>query len=119
MFIIELHKDDLSTLEYIKRILKIGNVRLNKEKCTYTVSNKEGIYKLISIFDKYNLNTTKYLDYLNFKKAFILYHERNKDLKIEKAEKLVAEILELKNSMNNKRIDFNMPDTHKVVITKY
>jgi LAGLIDADG endonuclease len=119
MFTIELHKDDLSTLEYLQSKLKIGNVRLSKDKCIFTVSNKEGIYKLISIFDKYNLNTTKYLDYLNFKKAFILYCERDKDLKIKEAEKLVTEILELKNSMNTKRTNFNMPDTHKVVITKY
>jgi hypothetical protein len=75
-FIIELHKDDLGVLEFIKKKLEIGNIRLSKETCIFMVSDKKGIYTLINIFDKYNLNTTKYLDYFDFKKAFILYFER-------------------------------------------
>lgn len=72
---------------------------------------------LIKIFDKYNLNTTKYLDYLNFKNAFVLYYEREKHLKVVDAEELKDQILEIKNHMNTKRTDFNM-NHHKVVITK-
>lgn len=64
MFIIELHIDDLNILTIIKDTLGIGNIRLDKgnNKCTFTVSNKEGILKLIEIFDRFNLNTTKYLE---------------------------------------------------------
>ena len=72
MFTIELHIDDLHTLEFIKNKLELGNIRIYKDKCIFTISDKQGVYKLISIFDKFNLNTTKYLDYLKFKDAFIL-----------------------------------------------
>jgi len=117
-FIIELHKDDLGVLELIKKKLGIGNIRLIKDTCVYMVSDKKGIYTLINIFDKYNLNTTKYLDYFNFKKAFILYFERrDPNLKVIEAEELKNQILEIKNCMNTKRSDFNM-DNHQVIITK-
>ena len=39
----------------------------------FVVTKKDDMIFLISIFDKYTLNTTKYLDYLDFKKAFNLY----------------------------------------------
>lgn len=57
--------------------MAVGNINENTEVCKFVVSDKEGIIKLISIFDKYNLNTTKYLDYTDFKEAFNLYHSRN------------------------------------------
>ena len=79
-FRIGLHVDDLAVLQFIKDKLGIGNITIKStgDICTFSVSNEEGIYALISIFDKYNLNTTKYLDYLDFRKAFILYKERDK-----------------------------------------
>lgn len=100
MFSIELHKYDLNVLEHIKNNLGIGRVRQDKDKCIFSVTNAEGTYILISIFDKYNLNSTKYLDYLNFKKAFLLYQLRDKELlssNIDKAKTLIDQILGLKN----------------------
>lgn len=64
MFKIALHKDDIGVLRYIHNKLAIGNVRLYKNDCIFNVTDREGIKLLIYIFDKYNLNTTKYLDYL-------------------------------------------------------
>ena len=72
MFKIALHKNDSDVLKYISSKLGIGKVRLYKNECIFNVTDKEGIKFLISIFDKYNLYTTKYLDYLDFKKAFNL-----------------------------------------------
>ena len=63
MFKIALHKDDSGVLEYIQRRLAIGNVRHYKNECIFNVTDRKGVELLISIFDKYNLNTTKYLDY--------------------------------------------------------
>ena len=74
MFVIELHIDDVDVLEFIKDKLGIGNVRLTKNKCVFAVTDRNGISKLISIFDKYNLNSTKYLDYLNFKIRVFTYY---------------------------------------------
>nr|AZL93776.1 LAGLIDADG homing endonuclease [Endoconidiophora resinifera] len=103
MFTIELHIDDLSVLEFIKNKLKIGNLRTYKDKCIFTVSDKQGVYQLISIFDKFNLNTTKYLDYKNFKEAFLLYHERSSNVKIAESKELINKILGYKSNMNTKR----------------
>ena len=120
VFSIELHKDDLNVLEFIRNNIGIGNIRLYKNKCVYTVSNIEGTYLLISIFDKYNLNSTKYLDYLMYKEAFLTYIKRNeleKQLSLSKVE-IANKLVELKDSMNTKRINTTMPIDHKIVITK-
>ncbi len=114
VFGIGLHIDDVEALEYIQSKLNIGIVRTYKDECKFIVTKKEDIRKLISIFDSYNLNTTKYLDYLDFKKAFNIYNDREEFL----TEELKNDILELKDSMNTKRKNFNMPNDHKIVITK-
>jgi len=72
----------------------------------------EDIKNLISIFSKYNLNTSKYLDFSDFNLAFTLYQKREK-----LTDALLSKLLELKNNMNTKRINFNMPENH-VLITK-
>nr|QDG01221.1 LAGLIDADG endonuclease [Scytalidium sp.] len=103
MFNIELHIDDLHVLEFIKNKLEIGNIRVYKDKSIFTVSDKQGVYKLMSIFDEFNLNTTKRMDYLNFKEAFILYHERDSNVKVTESKELIGKILKYKNTMNTKR----------------
>ena len=113
-FLIGLHIDELSVLEYIKNKLEIGNITVTNKECKFSVTDKEGIKKLISIFDKYNLNTSKYLDYSDFKKAYVLYYGREKII----TEKLKNEILKLKDNMNLKRTNFNMPSNHKIIITE-
>jgi len=109
-----LHIDELNVLEYIKNKLKIGNITVTKKECKFTVTDKEGIQNLIYIFDKYNLNTSKYLDYSDFKKAYFLYYGREKVI----TENLKNEILKLKASMNLKRTNFKMPSDHKIIITE-
>jgi len=116
----------MDVLEFIKNKLKVGNARVKTRGeeflAEFSVSNKEGLYALFSIFDQYNLNTTKYLDYLDFRKAFILYHERDKNLSPEDKDRLMDQILELKNGMNSQRTNFNMPSRNlrddKTSITK-
>lgn len=121
MFSIELHKDDYAVLEYIKNNLGHGNIRYYQDKCIFTITSIEGTSHLISIFDKYNLNTTKYLDYLNYKEAFMLYQKRDKahlSSSIVEAENLANKILELKNTMNTKRTNTILPKDHQIIITK-
>jgi len=96
--------------------LNIGNeIAVYGNSCKFTVIHKEDIYKLVSIFDKYNLNTTKYLDYLDFKKAFQLYCENN----IKDKRTLIDQLLTIKEGMNNNRINFNFPKDHNIVISDY
>ncbi len=116
MFKITLHKDDSEILIYIKDKLGVGGVRYYKDECIFNVTNKEGIALLITIFDKYNLNTTKHLDFLDFKEAFNLYWNREENSDVcDKKEK----ILNLKNKMNTNRIDFDRSDNFPIIITKY
>ena len=128
MFKITLHRDDEAVLRYIKDKLGIGGVRFYKNECIFNVTNKEGIALLISIFDKYNLNTTKHLDFLDFKEAFHLYRDGWRANFISVAGgythknpnggSVKEKILELKNKMNTNRIDFRRPLNSPIIITK-
>jgi len=119
-FRIALHIDDISTLEFIKDRLQIGNVRkFNADAmAVFSVTDSTGFYKLFSIFDKFNLKSTKYLDYLDFREAFILYHERDKNLSKEDKNKLKMKIGEIKKGMNTKRTLLNEVMPNKINITK-
>jgi hypothetical protein len=121
MFTIELHIDDLHVLEYIKTKLGVGRVRQDKDKCIFSITNAEGIYRLISVLDEYKLNSTKYLYYMNFNKAFLFYITRDKVLlssNTSEAITLTNKILNVKNSMNTKRTNTILPSDHSIVITK-
>ena len=109
-FTIGLHRDDLPVLNHIQNTLGFGSVYAYKDKCYYRVNKIKDILKLISIFDTFALNTSKYLDYLDFKKAFFLYKERTKLSK-----EFIDKILEIKNNMNSQRTSFARP---QAVITK-
>lgn len=111
-FTIGLHKDDQGVLNLIKNKLGIGSVYPYNNTQTFVVTKKEDISKLIDILDKYTLNTSKFLDFIDFKQAFILYHRRNK-----LTEELIAQILEFKNNMNTSRSNFSMRENH-IIITR-
>jgi LAGLIDADG endonuclease len=115
MFKITLHKDDEKVLRIIKDRLRIGGVRLYKDECIFTITNQKEIAILISIFEKFNLNTSKYLDYLDFKEAFFFYFNRDPNLN---PDSIKDTILEFKNKMNTNRIFFERPENSKIVITK-
>jgi len=113
-FSIRLHIDDKNVLVYIRNRLSIGSINESGEECKFSVTDKEGIEKLLNIFDEYKLNTTKYLDYLDFKEAFNLYHKRDGLL----TEELKERIIELKSGMNLNRSIIDMPKDH-IKITTY
>lgn len=116
-FEIHLHLDDRSLLETICQTLEIGRVypRLKSNSCSFIVGNEAGIRSLLTIFDKHQLNGIKFIDYQDFKKAFLLYFERNGTL----SDDLREEILKLQNGLNTGRTDFSMPKDHKANITPY
>jgi hypothetical protein len=65
---------------------------------------------LISIFEKFPLNTSKHLDFLSFKEAFLLYINRSK-----LTEELIFNLLDLKDNNNSKRTNFDMPVNHTCI----
>jgi hypothetical protein len=117
-FRILLHLNDIEVLYYIRNILGIGNIYISKTNSavTYNVVNKDGILIILAIFAKYNLNTTKHLNFLALAQAFWLYHinDKSNDLKDIK-----LQIDKIKSSMNKNRTDFVMPSSHRFNISRY
>src|SRR5271156_5899540 len=130
-FRIGLHSYDTEVLVKIQNNLGMGSIthitikndkarslRLEK-KSTFIISKQEDVNKLIAILDKYGpLNTTKYLDFLSWKKAFLLYISSKEKSIIEK-EIIKSEILTLKNNNNRGRTDFAMATINNIVIKPY
>jgi hypothetical protein len=116
-FEIHLHIDDKNLLDEICYSLGVGKVYASEKRssCSYVVGNEEGIRVLIDILDKYTLNGIKYLDYVDFRKAFILYFDRIDTL----TDEIRAEILKIRSNINTSRTDFSMPLEHRVKITPY
>lgn len=116
VFRISLHKDDQKVLEYIKNTLGCGRLNAERDVLTFSISQLNDIETiLIPLFEKFTLNTTKYLDYLYFKKAFFMFKNRKSsglDL-----QEIYLKIIKLKEGMNSKRVDFVLPKDHSILIT--
>lgn len=115
-FRIGLHKKDLLVLNYIKDKLNCGQVTVKEDIALFSITNKDCLQTILfPIFDNFSLNTTKHLDYLNFKQALnlIINAEQNKN-----KEQIIKKILNLKNNMNKNRINFELPLNH-IKITPY
>lgn len=67
------------------------------------------------MFEQFPLNTTKHLDYLAFKKAFFMFLNR-KTSELNKQD-LYSDIIQLKDSMNDKRVFYDLPVGHRIRIT--
>jgi hypothetical protein len=107
----------------IRDRLNIGTVQIYDRFVNYQVSKSSEVAKIIEIFNITPLNTSKYLNFLEFKKAYNLYHKplvlnilKNKNLnRLE----ILEEIIKIKNTMNRKRINFELPNNHFIKITSY
>lgn len=72
MFRIRLHKDDINVLQKIQEFLGVGRVLIDGNSVVFIISNvKDLINVLFPLLDKYNLFTTKWLDYIDFKKVVL------------------------------------------------
>jgi hypothetical protein len=96
VFIIKLHKKDLSILEVIKKTLHIGKIRKSGENCVqYVVESFKELQVIVNHFDNYPLVTAKLSDFLLFKQCFEM---------IKNGEHLTEEgllkIVTLKSSLN-------------------
>ena len=113
-FSIKLHVDDLKALEFIKSRLNCGVTFTSGNAAYFNVTKISDIFSIIlPLFGKFNLNGIKHLDFLAFKKAVLIYlHES-----LSKSKKSEL-IIQLKDSMNNKRENLSMPYSH-IKITPY
>lgn len=109
-FVIGMHIDDIAMLNFIQKTLGFGKVSINANAAYFEVYDLKNIPKIIEIFTLYPLNTTKYLNFLDFKKAYELY-------KSSKSYEVKQEVGRLKDGMNTQRINFKMPESHRIKIT--
>jgi LAGLIDADG endonuclease len=77
-------------LNYIKKELGVGSITKDGKKLQFFIRDIKYIESvLIPIFDKYSLLTTKYFDYIKFKKALYILNDtevskKYKDIEIQK-----------------------------------
>ena len=100
-------------LNYIKDNLGLGRVSCGKNNCVFIVDKLSEIKSIVEIFEQRSLNTTKQLNFLSFKEAYILY------INSEFNDELCYKLEHLRSGMNRKRTDFNLPKDHKYSITPY
>lgn len=116
-FVIKLHLDDEAVLKAICHTLGVGRIALRPKynTCSFEVGSEKELRILIDLLDEYPLMGDKYLDYLNFRKAFFLYFDRSSLV----TESLKAEIEEIRANHNTKRVATILPVNYKRVITDY
>jgi len=113
-FEITMHIDEEDLLKFIQQTLEVGKVSLSGNTARFSVNRREDIANIISIFIKYPLQSTKYLNFLSFSKAFELYGSSSR-----KSPELFEEISKIKANMNTLRTDFSEMETRKFSITPY
>jgi hypothetical protein len=113
-FKLGLHVDDANVLYFICQSLGFGKVWVGKSYGVFKAESLSDVRKLIDIFKDRPLNTTKHLNFLDFKKAYELYTSNIGDKK-EAKQKIDNIII----SMNSKRSMFVLPDNFKFKISSY
>lgn len=94
----------------------IGRVYIGDHFTSYVVSSQKDLSKIIGIFYKYPLNTTKNLNFISFKKGYMLYFNRTSS---RVSPDLREEIFNIKNHMNKLQVNFKQPHGHEIKITPY
>ena len=110
---ITLHIDELPLIVELQNKLGCGSIYKGKTKCELSISEKNALtFLILPILVEFPLNTTKYLNFLDFKEALNIK---------EKGNHLTTEgklrILNLKANMNRARTDNSMPSDHTIRIT--
>lgn len=117
-FEISLHIDDIKVLYYIRDTLQIGEVCIRDKisQAKFIVRSQKEVKVILDIFSSNPLNSTKHLNFLAFKQAYTLYVNRDSII-IRKELKTIID--NIKNEMNSKRSNNDMPEDHKIKITPY
>jgi LAGLIDADG endonuclease len=118
IFRIALHIDDIKVLKKVQDKLNCGKIIRDRNTYIYLVSSLIDIETvIIPLFNKWPLMTKKYLDFLDFKKSFYIFKKRQKDKQNTQTYNL--QILKLKNSMNDKRVNFIINENHIKITANY
>lgn len=88
-------------MRHYRKLGGIGEIRDRATKAVFTIRAQKDIIKIINILSKNPLNTKKYLDFFDFKRAFELYISSK-----VKTTELIREISLIKSNMNRGRTNF-------------
>ena len=108
------HIDDIDMLYFIRDTLGMGKVFTTGKVAQYEVYDLKNIKRIIEIFTQHPLNTTKLLNFLDFKRAYDLYKGPNR-----KSSAVTQEIANIKQGMNSTRVSFEMPKGYQPRITPH
>ena len=76
-FRISLHKDDQAVLKFIQDQLGVGVISASRDSLVLYIQKGSDLENVIfPIFEFFPLNSTKYMDYLIFKKVFYIKKDR-------------------------------------------
>ena len=114
MFRIALHVDDKSVLEYIRTTLGFGNLYASRNCTIFNISSEQDILIILAIFAKYNLNSSKHLNFLAFVEVYKLYPQSGTPSHRAAIKPILDEVIK---NMNSNRVCLDMPDNHQLVIT--
>lgn len=89
-------------------------ISIDKHYFIIRIESQHSAQLLVNYLDKFSLFSSKYLDFLSWKRALSLII--NKNHKTDKGQKIIAN---LKNNMNNKRTKFNWDHLNNLVNPLY
>jgi len=89
-------------------------ISIDKHYFIIRIESQHPAQLLVNYLDKFSLFSSKYLDFLSWKRALSLI--LNKNHKTDKGQKIIAN---LKNNMNNKRTKFNWDHLNNLVNPLY
>lgn len=111
-------------LNYIKKELGVGSITKDGNKLQFIIRDRKKIESiLIPIFDKYPLLTTKYFDYIKFKKALSILNNREftkeyKDIEIIKLKNSKPPVDYISPAWNNTSLPLTNVESINYVMTK-
>ena len=118
VFGITLHKDYSEILYKIQKYLEIGKVTIRGSTCTFRVyAIKDLINILIPLLDLYTLRTTKFLDYLEFRKAVCILTCKNGNSGLSLEDK--TQLDTWKSAMNSNRTEYVLSRIPNQSMNKY
>jgi hypothetical protein len=105
-------------LEYkIRNHLGVGNIRISGHSCVYSIGKQNDLVNnLFPILDRYTLLTTKYFDYLDFKRVVDL-------LNVSSSSRIqgynLTKVKEIITKMNSSRNNFDYSLIPSLIIKPY
>lgn len=113
-FSIKLYINDKGVLEYILNKLGLEVIRIDRHGTSviYKVANQKKLAIIVALFSIYYLNTAKHLNFLALAKAYNLYMTSQNSTECKE---ITPVLMNFKNNMNDKRINFDIPKDHFVI----